>query len=113
MQSAREATLAADIKRLLFTWMLLVALGGAELAASYFPLPRGLRPLIVIPGVLMVLVVAVAFMDVKKGPVIVRAFAVAALFWLIVLLALGSVDPLTRTNHEVSSAPTTGLGPVP
>jgi hypothetical protein len=87
--------------RLLLVWGLLILLGGTELAASYLPLERSWRPLVMIPGVLMVLVVAIGFMEVKKGPVIVRAFAVAAIFWLFVLLALGSADPLTRTNHYV------------
>jgi hypothetical protein len=87
--------------RLLLMWGLLILLGGTEFAASYLPLARSWRPLIMIPGVLMVLVVAIAFMEVKKGPVVVRAFAVAAMFWLFVLLALGSTDPLTRTNYYV------------
>ena len=87
--------------RLLLVWGLLILLGGTELAASYLPLERSWRPLVMIPGVLMVRVVAIGFMEVKKGPVIVRAFAVAAIFWLFVLLALGSADPLTRTNHYV------------
>jgi hypothetical protein len=87
--------------RLLLVWGLLILLGGTELAASYLPLERSWRPLVMIPGVLMVLVVAIGFMEVKKGPVLVRAFAVAAMFWLLVLLALGSADPLTRTNYYV------------
>jgi cytochrome c oxidase subunit IV len=87
--------------RLLLVWGLLILLGGTELSASYLPLERSWRPLVMIPGVLMVLVVAIGFMEVKKGPVLVRAFAVAAMFWLFVLLALGSADPLTRTNYYV------------
>jgi hypothetical protein len=90
--------------RLLLAWGLLILLGGMEFAASYLPLVRSWRPLIMIPGVLMVLVVAIAFMEVNKGPAIVRAFALAGIFWLFVLLALGSVDPLTRTNHYVPDA---------
>jgi cytochrome c oxidase subunit IV len=90
-----------NMMRLLLMWGLLILLGGTELAASYLPLERSWRPLVMIPGVLMVLVVAIGFMEVKKGPVLVRAFAVAAIFWLFVLLALGSADPLTRTNHYV------------
>lgn len=92
------------VMRLLLTWGLLILLGGIEFAASYLPLSRSWRPLIMIPGVLMVLAVAIAFMEVKKGPAIVRAFAVAGLFWLFVLLALGSLDPLTRTNYYVQDA---------
>jgi hypothetical protein len=89
------------LRRLILMWALLILLGGAELAVSYLPLARSWRPLIMIPGVFMVLVVSIGFMEVRKGPVIVRAFAVAAMLWLVVLLALGSADPLTRTNYYV------------
>ena len=85
-------------------WLLLLVLGGAEFAASYLPLPRGLRPLVILPGVVMVATVAIGFMEVKRGFVLVRAFAVAALFWLLVLLGLGSADPLTRTDYRVPNA---------
>jgi hypothetical protein len=93
-----------EISRLLCTWLLLLALGAAEFAASFLPLPRSLRPLVIIPGVLMIVVVMLNFMEVRKGPVIVRAFAVGAMFWLLVLLALGSVDPLTRVDYRVPHA---------
>ena len=43
-------------------------------------------------------------MEVRRGSVLVRAFAVAGIFWLLVLLVLGSVDPLTRTNYPVPDA---------
>ena len=55
-------------------------------------------------GVFMILTVAVGFMEVKRGVVLVRAFAVAAMFWLLVLLGLGSVDALTRTDYHVPNA---------
>jgi hypothetical protein len=89
---------------LLLAWLLLLVLGGFEFAASYLPLARGLRPLVMIPGVLMVLTVAIGFMEVRRGPVVVRAFTVAAMFWLFLLLGLGSVDPLTRTDYLVPDA---------
>jgi cytochrome c oxidase subunit IV len=87
--------------RLFSIWLLLLALGAAELAASYLPLPASLRPLIIVPGALMIAAVAVGFMEVRRGSVLVRAFAVAAVLWLLVLLALGTVDPLTRTDYPV------------
>jgi cytochrome c oxidase subunit 4 len=90
-----------ELRRLLLHWLLLLALGAAEFSASYLPLPRGLRPLVMLPGVLMVGVVAVGFMDVRRGPALVRAFAVAGVLWLLVLLGLGSADPLTRTLYPV------------
>jgi hypothetical protein len=88
-------------KRLLLAWLALLGLGALELGASFLPLSRSLRPLVMIPGVLMLLVVLVAFMEVGRGPAIVRGFVVAALFWLILLLGLGSIDPLTRNDYRV------------
>jgi heme A synthase len=85
-------------------WLALLAVGGAELAASDLPLPRFLRPLIILPAVVMVAIVAIGFMEVKRGSVLSRTFAVAAMFWLLVLLALGSADPLTRTDYHVPNA---------
>lgn len=87
--------------RLLLTWLALLLLGGIEFEASSLNIDRSLRPLVMLPAVLMVAAVAVSFMEVGKGPTIVRGFAVAAIFWLIVLLALGSMDPLTRIDYPV------------
>jgi caa(3)-type oxidase subunit IV len=83
------------------TWLLLLALGAIEVAASYLPIARGWRPIVMLPAVVMVYVVAAGFMELKKGAAINRTFAVAAVFWLLVLLVLGSADPLTRTDYLV------------
>ena len=93
------------LRRLLGAWLLLLLLGAIEFGASYLPLPPVWRPLILLPAALMVVVVAVSFMEVRRGPTIIRAFAVSAMFWLLVLLALGSADPLTRTDYAVPAAP--------
>ena len=66
-------------RNLLVTWVLLLVLLGAEFGASFLPLARSARPLILIPVVLMVAAVATMFMQVGRGPTIVRLFAVAAL----------------------------------
>jgi hypothetical protein len=81
--------------------MVLLLLGAAELAASYLPLPRSWRPLVMLPAMLMVVILAIGFMEVRRGTVLVRAFALAGLFWLLVLLGLGSADPLTRKEYPV------------
>ena len=96
----------AAISRVAATWLALLALGAAEYGASYLPLARAWRPLIMFPGILMVIVVAVVLMEVRKGPAIIRAFAVGAVFWLLVLLILGTVDPLTRTLYLVGDTAT-------
>ena len=99
-----ERAVATELWRLLRIWVLLLLLGAGEFAASYLPLARSLRPLVMIPGVFMIATVAVGFMEAKRGIVLVRAFAVAAMFWLLLLLGLGSADPLTRVDYDVPYA---------
>lgn len=94
--------ISSELARLLLVWLVLVVLGGVEVAVSLLDLPRFWRPCVVLlPAVLMVATVAVGFMEVRRGPVLVRAFAVAGVFWLLILLGLGSTDPLTRTDYPV------------
>ena len=64
-----------------------------ELGVSLLPLERSLRPIVLIPAVLMVGVVGSVFMEVRRGPEIVRLFAVASLVWLTILLGLGKWIP--------------------
>ena len=101
MNSTPAAAVRRDIRRLIIAWLWLLALAGVEFTASFLPLPRAWRPLLLVPAALMAMIVGIRFMEVKKGPPLVRAFALAALFWLLVLLALGSADPLTRQNYPV------------
>jgi hypothetical protein len=91
----------AQFRSLLATWILLLMLLAVEFGASFLPLGSSLRPLIVIPAVLMVAAVGTMFMQVKKGPTIVRLFVAAGLVWLSILLGLGSLDPMTRTDVYV------------
>lgn len=102
MQPTRgERRIPPDLGRLLLTWLALLLLGAVEFGLSLLPIGHSWRPLIAIPGVLMIILVAVNFMEVHRGPAIIRAFAVAAAFWLLILLVLGSADPLTRTQYYV------------
>lgn len=88
--------------RLLRLWLALMLLGGIELGLSFLPLNRAARPLVMLPALPMIALVAVGFMNVTRGPAIVRVFAVAALLWLLILLGLGSVDALTRIDYAVT-----------
>lgn len=91
------------VRRLLLSWLLLMILAAAEFGASFLPLGRSERPLVLIPAVLMIAGVGMFFMHVRRGPTIVRLFAVAALLWLTILLGLGSLDPMTRTDFPVET----------
>jgi hypothetical protein len=82
-------------RRLWLASVLLLVLLAIEFGVSFLPLDRAARPLVLISAVLMVGVVGTVFMEVGRGPEIIRLFAIAALLWLSILLGLGSLDPLT------------------
>ncbi len=88
-------------RHLLLAWGLLVALLAIEFGASFLPLDRAARPLILVPAALMIAVVSVAFMELRRGPEAMRLFFAAGLLWLCILLGLGSLDPMTRINYYV------------
>jgi cytochrome c oxidase subunit IV len=84
-------------------WVLLLILLAIELGVSRLPLDPNLRPVVLIPAVLMVGVAGAVFMEVRRGPGIARIFAVASLLWLTILLGLGSLDPMTRVMYHVQA----------
>jgi cytochrome c oxidase subunit IV len=88
-------------RQLMAAFVLLLLLLAIEVGLTFLPLEASARPLVLIPAVLMVLVVGIVFMEVGQGPGIVRLFAAAGLFWLTILLGLGSLDPLTRVMYHV------------
>lgn len=88
---------------LLLAWLLLLVLLAVEFGISFLAIGRPARPLILVPAALMVAVVGSVFMQVARGPTIVRLFATAALLWLAILLGLGSLDALTRTDYRVQA----------
>jgi cytochrome c oxidase subunit IV len=91
-------------RHLWLSLLVLLVLLAIELGLSFLPLDRSARPLVLIPAVLMVGTVGTMFMEVGRGPEIVRVFAVAGVLWLTILLGLGSLDPLTRTDYQVQGA---------
>ena len=62
-----------------------------------------MRPLLLVPAALMLAAVATMFMQIGRGPALVRVFAAAALLWVSILLGLGSLDPLTRTDYPLAT----------
>ncbi len=77
-------------------WVALMALAGGEFLISGAHMPQPDRPVVLVLAAVMVVIVAFGFMHLGRAPVVAKGFAVAALFWLIVLLGLGSMDALTR-----------------
>ena len=83
-------------------WLILVGLLLEEVGVTFLHLAR-LGPAIVLgTAVVMVVVVGVAFMRLRRASSLAQAFAAAGVFWLLVLLGLGSMDPVTRTDYPVA-----------
>jgi hypothetical protein len=74
------------------------ALLAAELAVTFAFSGWGRGGVAVIAAA-MVGVAAFGFMDLRQEGVVVWLFAAAALLWLIILLGLGALDPMTRTLY--------------
>ncbi len=87
------------LRPLILGWLGLIGLLVLELAAARLLGWANTAPLF---GLLMAGVVAGVFMHVGEGPALIRVFSFAAVFWLAVILSLGSMDTLTRVDHPVS-----------
>ncbi len=83
------------------TWLLLMLLLAAEFGVSFLPFRRVGPVVIVATGAAMVVVVGFAFMHLRRASGLAQMFALAGIFWLLVLMTLGSMDPLTRTDYPV------------
>lgn len=83
-------------------WLVLAVLFGLELGGAFTGFGHMFGGLLLMPAGLMVLLVGLFFMRVRESGGLAKFFAIAALFWLLVLLGLGSIDPMTRTDYPVS-----------
>ncbi|HEY7552067.1 MAG TPA: hypothetical protein VH913_21395 [Hyphomicrobiaceae bacterium] len=88
---------------LVVTFLLLLILLALEVWMHLLPLSSSTRLLILIPALVMAALVAFRFMEIAAAPPAAHLFAVAALLWLAILLGLGTVDPLTRTDYPVAA----------
>lgn len=82
-------------------WVVLMALAGAQFVVSGLHIAPGVRPVLLAFAITMVAIVAFGFMNLARAPTIAKGFAVATVFWLIVLFGMGSMDALTRTWYPV------------
>jgi hypothetical protein len=91
-----------ELTRLGMVWVLLMAIAGGEFLLSGRHIPMVSRPVLLGFALVMVFLVGLFFMRLYAAPTIAKGFAVAAMFWLIVLFGLGSMDALTRDWYPVA-----------
>ena len=80
------------------TWLVLVLLVGGQLLVSRVLNQGNFAPLI---SATMAGLVALVFMDLRRSNNLTRIFAIGGVFWLIILIGLGTIDPLTRVQVTV------------
>ena len=85
----------------LLVWLAIVLLLGTELGLSYLHIGHAFGGSLLALAGITVLLVGFGFMHVRKSGRLAGFFALAAMFWLLTLLGLGSMDPMTRTEHPV------------
>ncbi len=79
---------------LLLVWLVLLVL----LAAEFLFARIGLGLVSVGIGFVMVGMIAVFYMQLARAPALSRVFALAGVFWLMILLGLTGMDIFTRTD---------------
>jgi len=84
----------------MIVWLVLALLLVVELFATLTHFAALSLPI----GIIMACVIALCFMNLRRSSPLSRIFAVAGVFWLLVLLGLGTMDPLTRTDYPVVGA---------
>jgi caa(3)-type oxidase subunit IV len=82
----------------LLIWLGLLVLAAVEFGVSYLPVSAGIRPILLLPAIIMACLVSF-YMRLPSAPPIARAFAIAGVFWLTVLLGLAMMDPMTRALY--------------
>jgi caa(3)-type oxidase subunit IV len=98
MNVVQRPSIAGPFRPLVLAWIGLLILLAAEVCATRLFGWGNTAPFF---GLLMAGIVAATFMHVGEGPGLIRMIAAVAVFWLIIILGLGSLDALTRMDYPV------------
>ena len=90
--------MSAALKRIWLCWLALILLLASTTGIAFLPLGRFNAFIALAIAACKALLVLIIFMELKRGSGLVRAFAVAGFFWLLILLTLTSADYLTRRD---------------
>ena len=85
---------------LLFVWIALLLLMALELGATSI----GFGVVAPAIGIAMTAVIGLCFMRLRTASSLSRIFALAGVFWLVVLLGLTSMDVFTRSDYPAPMA---------
>jgi cytochrome c oxidase subunit 4 len=88
-----------SVKALAITWLVLIALHFTILGISMIKFRGVGTPVILTLAVIQMVLVMLVFMEVGHSNKLVRVFAVAGFFWLLIQFSLTASDYLTRAFH--------------
>ena len=90
--------MSGGVRRIWLCWAALLLLLAATTGAAFLPLGRLNAAVALTIAAAKALLVLIFFMELKRSSGLVRAFAFAGFFWLLILLTLTSADYLTRRD---------------
>jgi cytochrome c oxidase subunit 4 len=79
-------------------WVALMLLLAATTASAFVPLGDFNLPVSLTIAVTKALIVLLVFMELRASPALVRAFAAAGFFWLLIMIVLTGADYWHRTD---------------
>lgn len=79
-------------------WLALFVLLAATTASAFFPLGSLNLPISLAIAVAKALIVLLFFMELRASRALVRAFAAAGFFWLLIMIVLTGADYWHRTD---------------
>ena len=88
-------------RSLLVVWVALLAILGLQLATTLLHAGAWAPALVFVPAGAMIALVGFGFLRLGSMNTLSKAFVVAGLLWITILLCLTSVDRLTRTDYPV------------
>ncbi|HEV2693580.1 MAG TPA: cytochrome C oxidase subunit IV family protein [Verrucomicrobiae bacterium] len=90
---------APSKKMLLVIWLVLVALHFVILGCAWFGFGPATTPVIISLAIIQTILIMLYFMEVRYAGKVIRVFAVAGFFWLLLQLTLIATDYLSRNWH--------------
>jgi len=92
-------------RSIVLVWLGLLIIVGLQFILAHYAVSRAIVPF---TGVAMAVIVALTFMRLSSSKGLVPIFALAGVFWLLVMFGLAGLDPFTRHDLTPGSAATRG-----
>jgi high-affinity Fe2+/Pb2+ permease len=90
-------------RSIVLVWLGLLIVVGLQFVLAHYAVSR---PIVPFTGIAMAVIVALTFMRLGASKGLIPIFALAGVFWILVLFGLGGLDPFTRHDLTPGSGAT-------